>query len=93
MALVPVTHKPIAAHARQFDGSLEAFLDILNARPKSNVWATCTFDADGDFTGLQLSGDSVSLQLVVGDWAVFPDDLSEQPTSMSDALAQTLWQA
>lgn len=93
MALTPVTHKPIAAHARQFDGTLESFLDILDARPKSNVSATATFDAEGNFTGLQLSGSTISLQLTVGDWAVFPDNPAEPPTSMGNEQALTLWQA
>src|SRR5690349_12864808 len=102
MALLPVTHKPVTGYARQFDGTLEAFLDIIDARPKAGLTVTCTFDAKGDFAGLSLSGGGTSVTLnkggvdgngnSTGDWIVFPADPAEPAVALSDAAARAAWQ-
>lgn len=92
MALVPVTRKPIPAQARKFDGTLDALLDILNARPRNGVSAVLTFDVDGNFTGLTVSGGQVgSVVLEPGDWVIFPDDGEAFTLDEPQALAS--WQA
>lgn len=95
MALVPVTHKPQTAQARQFDGSLGAFLDIIQARPQAGVVATISFDDSAQFARLQLSGGTVSgtIDVAIGDWAIFPDDVNETPFSLTNAQATQYWQA
>lgn len=93
MALIAVTHTPVTAKARQFDGTLDAFLDILGARSNSNLTATCTFDANGTFVGLQVSGGTVGLiSLVIDDWAVFPDDPNEPAVVVPNSQATDFWQ-
>lgn len=94
MATVPVTHKPTPAHARQFDGSLEAMLDIINARGKNNVVVTLRFNGAGDFSHMDVSGEQAggSLSLDVGDWAVFPDDPAQPAFSLPAARAGDDWQ-
>lgn len=92
MALINVAHKPITATARQFDGTLEAFLDILSARPLAGVEARCQFSADGTFTGLHLSGGQFGdVAVLVGDWIVFPSDGSF-PIGLPGATAGNDWQ-
>lgn len=95
MPLVPVTHKPTPAHAKQFDGTLDVFLEIINARPKGGLRVSIGFDGSGNFTSLQLSGPSVgaSITLGVGDWVVFPDDADEPAFSLDNERALALWQA
>lgn len=93
LALLAVTHKPITARARQFDGTLESFLDIINARPKAGLAATCRFDEAGNLTQLNLSGGGIAVNLGIGDWAVFPDDPAQPVESLPDAQATAAWQA
>lgn len=95
MALLNVTHKPVGAKARQFDGSLEAMLDILNARPKHNISVALRFDAEGNFNGLDVAGGptGAAISLSVGDWAIFPTDESLPPFSLPNAQATGDWQA
>lgn len=90
MPLLPVAHKPITGQARQFDGTLDAFLDIINARPKYGLSATATFDQTGGFTGLALTDGSVSLN--VGDWVVFPDDLEQPAVKLTNEQALAEWE-
>jgi hypothetical protein len=94
LALVNVTHKPIPGKARQFDGTLDSFLDIINARPKANLVATCTFNAAGAFVGLQVSGGGIggSVSVGVGDWVVFPDDTTEPVRALNNGDATDYWQ-
>lgn len=93
MALLPVTHKPTAAQARQFDGSLEAFLDILSARPKQGVSVQLGFADDGSFTLMTMSGGAVgNVSLNLTDWAIFPTDINEPAFSLTNAQALARWQ-
>jgi hypothetical protein len=94
VALIAVSHKPITGAARQFDGSLESLIDILSGRPKTNVTATLTFNENGDFCGLQLSGPELGngFQLALGDWVVFPTDTNESPFGLPSATAGDNWQ-
>lgn len=93
MALVAVTHKAVTGQARQFDGTLDAFLDILGARSKAGLSATCQFDQAGNFTVLSLSGAGTSVRLSVGDWIVFPSDATKPPAQFTNEQALAEWQA
>lgn len=93
MALVAVTHKPITGQARQFDGTLDSFLDIINARSKSGLSVTCQFNQAGDFTVLSLNGAGTSVRLSVGDWVVFPADVTKPPAQFTNEQALAEWQA
>jgi hypothetical protein len=92
MALVSVTQKPLTGQARQFDGTLDAFLDIINARPKTGMSATCQFDQAGSFTSLSVTWANGSATVGVGDWMVFPADAAASPLALSNAAALSGWQ-
>lgn len=91
MALLNVVHTPIPGQARQFDGTLDAFLDIINARPKSGLTAACHFDEAGNFVSLRLDGLGESITLNLLDWVIFPSDPTEPVVSMPDAKARAKW--
>lgn len=93
MALLSVTHKPITGQAKQFDGTLDAFLDIINARPKNGLQAACRFDEAGGFTSLTLSGPNGTVALGLGDWVIFPTDSSQPAVRMTNTEALAAWQA
>ena len=94
MALTNVARRPLTGKARQFDGSLTAFMDIIGVRPKTNLTVTLGFDDTGAFTRLQLSfAAGVSLVLGVGDWVVFPDNTAELPMVVDNAHAGSDWTA
>lgn len=93
MALLSVTHKPITGQAKQFDGTLDAFLDIINARPKNGMQVTCRFDEAGAFTSLNLSWQGANVALGLNDWVVFPADTSQPPIGLTNAEALAAWQA
>lgn len=94
MALIPVAHRPQTAHARQFDGSLESFLDILQARSPAGLVATVAFDESGQFAHMSLSGGAVlgAVEVGIGDWAVFPDDPTQPAFGMPNDRAVGDWQ-
>lgn len=94
MPLTNVTHKPTEAQVRQFDGSLESFLDILNARDKAGLSFSGTFDDAGNFAGLSLSSHALgaNVQLTVGDWVILPNDAGPAST-LDDTRARARWQA
>lgn len=92
MALLPVTHKPITGQARQFDGTLEAFLDIIDARSKAGLSVTCTFDDAGNFVRLRLDGGGNAVTVDQGDWLVFPSN-GTAPIAMTNTQALAEWQA
>lgn len=94
MALTPVSHKPLTGQARQFDGTLPAFLDILGARSMADVSVTLTYDAAAACVSMQLSGGEIGggLLLASGDWIVFPDDQTQPPIALSAAHASDRWQ-
>lgn len=94
MALVAVSHKPTTAQARQFDGTLESFLDILNARPPAGIVATVSFDDQGQFAHVQLVGGALggTIDVGIGDWAVFPTDTTQPAFSLPGATAGNDWQ-
>jgi hypothetical protein len=92
VALLNVQHKPVTGKARQFDGTVQAFLDILGARSSANVEATCGFDSAGNFVRLTLTGGAIgSVVLGVGDWVVFPTDATQPAFAVSNALAVAEW--
>lgn len=93
LALLNVTHKPITGQARKFDGTLDAFLDIISVRPKAGLAATCQFDQAGAFTRLRLDGAGMAITLNVGDWVIFPADPAAGPVALTDEKALAEWQA
>jgi hypothetical protein len=93
LALLAVTHKPVTGQARQFDGTLEAFLDIINARPKGGLTAACHFNEAGEFASLRLDGWGESITLNVGDWVIFSADPGKPPISMPNDQALAEWSA
>lgn len=91
MALVNVSRKPTTGTARQFDGTLASFTEILGARSLNGVTAHCTFNATGAFTQLRIEGGAYgSVVLSVNDWVVFPADGS-LPLSIPAATAASDW--
>lgn len=92
MALLSVTHKPVTGTARQFDGTLQAFLDIINGRPKSGLHADCRFNEAGDFISLTVAAPNGTVALNLGDWVVFPTDTTAPPLRLTNAEAIAAWQ-
>lgn len=92
MALVNVSKKSETGKARQFDGTLAAFLDILNAYPHPSTSATCGFDAGGAFTSLSMAWPQGSVTLQVSDWVVFNDDPTKPPLGLTNTAATAGWQ-
>lgn len=91
MALVNVSMKSVTGKARQFDGTLAAFLDILNAYPHPSSSATCGFDGTGAFTSLSMAWPQGSVTLQVTDWVVFNDDPTKPPLALTNAAAVAGW--
>lgn len=92
MALVNVSHNPITGRARQWDGTMAAFTEILGARALANVTATIVFDNAGANPSLRINGGAFgNIALAVGDWVVFPTDTAKPPLSVSAATATTDW--
>lgn len=93
MALVNVTHKPVTAQARQFDGSLDAMVDIVTARAAEGVSVAFTLAGDGSLATLNVSGGTVgTVTLNAGDWVVFPSDPEQPAFSVEGAKAGDDWQ-
>lgn len=93
MALLNVTRNTVTGRARQFDGSLDSFLDIIGARTTASLVATCGFDGTGAFVRLNVQWPAGSVALAVSDWIVFPDDVTQAPTRLSNTEATTAWHA
>lgn len=93
MALIAVTHTSMTGRARQFDGSLESFLDIIGARTMASVVATCEFDGNGTFVRLHVQWPQGAVTLAATDWCVFPDDAAQAPTMLPNSEAIVAWHA
>lgn len=93
MALVNVQHKPVTGTARQFDGTLAAFSEILAARPLAGVRASVEFHSTtGALNRVTIDGGAFgNVVLNVNDWIVFPADGSP-PLSIPAAQATAEWQ-
>lgn len=93
MPLVNVSHKPVTGKARQFDGTLAAFTDIITGRPMANASATCGFDSAGNFTTLRVSGGAFGdVSVRINDWVVFPTDPALKAIAVTAAEASADWQ-
>lgn len=92
MALVDVHRQPETGKARQFDGTLDAMLDIIGGRPLGQTTVICGFDDDGAFSTLRVSGPvHGEYELCVGDWAVFPTDASKPGFAVPADQAGVEW--
>lgn len=95
MALLPVVQKPLTGQARQFDGTLDSLLDLLNGRSKANLAVSLQFDQAGTFVRVSLTGDELggSLSVGVGDWAIFPTNPAQPAFALTNTEATASWQA
>lgn len=93
MALLPVAHKPATGGAREFDGTLESFLDIIAGRPLNGAQVVCDFDPDsGVLTGVRIVGGGFgSVSLTRSDWIVFPTNPAEVPITLPADVAARDW--